>query len=667
MDKFLKVFFILVCLLQFGCINKKEEYHIVLENYNGDIIDEYDANSYDLFKDLDLSFQTNSKYYIFTGWNLKEKINNRYVYEPRYRIEDRIFKIEFDGNGGNLVDGKAIQYLKYGELPELPTFYKELCEFVGFDQEVIEVTCDSIYTATYSKLTINPIKPMTFINDVRGGFNFTNFIDDYDLLNGEIEQILCTLKSSGFNIIAFQINWLEHCDDNYNIDKEVLIKTKNAVDTALEYGFYVVLTSYDSYYHQWSSLNYYQYEKTINILNAIWSQIGEYFIEYDERLMFSCFNEPRDYITNSYSRESALILNLLNQHFIDLIRNQGYNNEYRLLLITPIWGDASNQNLQYFKIPNDEYLIISLHSYTPFGFVHDSTMDEMSWTDKKEEYQVELINTFSFIKEYFLDNDIAVLMTEYGSRDKHNTEERAKWLDFYISMSYNFGIKCLTWDSAIAHYDREYTFSIINKKTGEWKYPEFSEIFNRIYLEKKLIPFFDEIRNYTQMLSEEVIIVDEVTDMITNEKYSVEINYDKECFISEDGKLYAKKPGVYYFDFEVDGYTYYYQVNIMNDYMLYDCSFAMEIRLNDLNYLQCYIVTENKDIMRVEYDWYSSDESLLTINQYSTITILNDGIVGIIAVHKEKKEVGVLEVVIKNGTIVSYHNVFNEEDIYGKN
>ena len=56
--------------------------------------------------------------------------------------------------------------MKYGELPELPTFYKELCEFAGFDQEVIEVvTYDSIYTATYSKLTINPIKPMTLIND----------------------------------------------------------------------------------------------------------------------------------------------------------------------------------------------------------------------------------------------------------------------------------------------------------------------------------------------------------------------------------------------------------------------------------------------------------------------------------------------------------------------
>ena len=62
-----------------------------------------------------------------------------------------------------------------------------------------------------------------------------------------------------------------------------------------------------------------------------------------------------DGITNSYTREGAMILNLLNQQFVDLIRSQGYNNKYRLLLITPIWGDSSTQNLKYFKIPLWDY------------------------------------------------------------------------------------------------------------------------------------------------------------------------------------------------------------------------------------------------------------------------------------------------------------------------
>lgn len=644
-----------------GCGNNKN--HIIFKDNNQNIIDEYYVNEETLIKDYDLSYQTKTHNYIFDGWELKESDGDTYIYVPKYIVEERVYCITFNSNGGDLVSGKDIQYLKYGETPDVPVFYKDMCEFVGYKEDICEVTSDYTYTAEYVELTIKNITPMEFIDKIEGGYNFVNFYNDYDLLDGKLDHIFIRLKETGFNIIGLPINWIKYCDENYVIKEEALEKVRKVVDKALEYDLYVVITSYDSYQDMWSSLNYYQYDKTVEIINEMWGQIGEYFKSYDERVIFSCFNEPRDYITNSYTREGAMILNLLNQQFVDLIRSQGYNNKYRLLLITPIWGDSSTQNLKYFKIPDDNYLIVSLHSYSPFGFVHEESLDEISWDENAKNYQIELVNIFKRIKKTFLDNNIAVLMTEYGSRDKNNIIQRSKWLDFYLSVSYSCGIKCMTWDSAIAHYENDYAFSVLNKETGTWKYPEFEEVYKKIYLDKNILPYFEEITNSTQMISEEVKIPKVVTNMITKEKYDIEVKYDKNLFDVIDGKLYAKETGLYYFSFEVMGYEYYYSINILTDYLLYDCSFELEVKENDDKQLQCYIITKNKDVMRVKYDWYSSDESILSINKYSSIFIHNDGVVGIIAVHKETKETGVIELVIKNGKIIETKNVFSEENI----
>jgi len=59
--------------------------------------------------------------------------------------------------------------------------------------------------------------------------------------------------------------------------------------------------------------------------------------------------------------------------------------------------------------------------------------------------------------------------------------------------------------------------------------------------------------------------------------------------------------------------------------------------------------------MRVDYDWYSFDENLLTIDKYSTITCKGDGTTAIMAVNKKDKTVGIIEVVIKNKKIVIFH------------
>ena len=187
-----------------------------------------------------------------------------------YQIkENKIYCVTFDSDEGTLISGKEVQYLAYNEFPQTPVFYKDGYEFIGFDKEIEAVTNDVVYKAVYQKLTINKISSTELIKDITGGFNFVDYYDDYKSLNGNIEPMIKTLKQSGFNIVSLPINWYEYMNEDYDIDEDVLIVTKKIVDTLLEYNFYVIITSYDSYEDAWSSLNYFQYDKTVEIMKKL--------------------------------------------------------------------------------------------------------------------------------------------------------------------------------------------------------------------------------------------------------------------------------------------------------------------------------------------------------------------------------------------------------------
>jgi endoglucanase len=69
-----------------------------------------------------------------------------------------------------------------------------------------------------------------------------------------------------------------------------------------------------------------------NMFIKLWSQISNEFKNYDEHLLFESMDNPSFYNSEKdYDFETLLILN---QAFIDTVRNSGGNNKYRLLLIS---------------------------------------------------------------------------------------------------------------------------------------------------------------------------------------------------------------------------------------------------------------------------------------------------------------------------------------------
>ena len=80
---------------------------------------------------------------------------------------------------------------------------------------------------------------------------------------------------------------------------------------------------------------------------------------------------------------------------------------------------------------------------------------------------------------------------------------------------------------------------------------------------------------------------------------------------------------------------------------------------NGAPYWACFIATSGYSDSRLQYDWSSSNDGILSINEYSTITINSDGKCSIICRTKDGAKVAVVDVETKNGQIVNSTSRYN--------
>ena len=260
------------------------------------------------------------------------------------------------------------------------------------------------------------------------------------------------LKKYGFKTIRLPITWINFIDEMGNIDSNWIFYIKQVIDFIVnDYNMYCIINvHYDCKNDNWLS-------KGINAKNMfikLWSQISKEFINYDEHLIFESMDNPSYYNSeNSYDFETLLILN---QAFIDTVRNSGGNNKYRLLLIP-----SGNSQINFFsvnyKFPKDPYnkFALSINYFNPYDFCGQDTVKWGSENDYKE-----LFTEFETLKTFFVDKKIPVIISQTGVITKNNKEKESikeyLYFVFSLSLSLNGMISCL-WDTSTAdfkYYDR---------------------------------------------------------------------------------------------------------------------------------------------------------------------------------------------------------------------
>ena len=336
---------------------------------------------------------------------------------------------------------------------------------------LISFILDYLYSIT-KKNSFQIVRDMGIGYNIGNTFDSFSYFDDLETpdeqigFNGNIaptKDMIKKIKKYGFKTIRFPVTWMYFIDDEGNIKSEWMARVKEVIDIITKEKLYCILNVHnDGYYTSWLVKGKESKDKYINL----WRQIANEFKSYNEYLIFESMDEVYflDYNTLDFDFS---VLNILNQAFVDTIRNSGGNNIERLLIIA-----GANDKLEWtcstkYKIPVDQSnkLAISIHYFTPSDFVFDYFYEPYNWTNYEgitftyrpklnwgnsmEYYQ--MYEDFEIMKSCFVDKGIPVIISEVGvlTKEKKEIESIREYLYILFSLSSDYdGIMCCLWDTS---------------------------------------------------------------------------------------------------------------------------------------------------------------------------------------------------------------------------
>lgn len=289
-------------------------------------------------------------------------------------------------------------------------------------------------------------------------------------------EMIEKVKDGGFNVIRIPVTWDEHLGSApaYEIGEEWFNRVQEVVDYAYDLDLYVILNLHHEEWHFPSNDNLNQAE---TILVKVWQQIAERFKDYNERLIFEAMNEPRmkgtDVEWTGGTAEARDVINQLNKAFLETIRNASGNNPLRHVMLPTYAASADEHVLNDLIVPNDEKVIVSVHSYSPYDFaLNEAGTDQ--WKKDNATDRRDIDNLFESLSAKFISNDIAVIVGEYGARNKENLADRVEWAKYYVESAEKNDVPRIWWDNGLFTSEGE-NFGLINRRTLEWEYPEIVE------------------------------------------------------------------------------------------------------------------------------------------------------------------------------------------------
>lgn len=304
-----------------------------------------------------------------------------------------------------------------------------------------------------------------------------NSITDYEMLwnNPVITQDLMKLiKETGFDTVRIPVTWDNHLSGDNTIDPAWLARVKQVVDYAYACDLYVII---DIHHDRWVSPTYARKGHVTVMTQSIWTQIADYFRDYDNHLIFEGFNEPRLQDTDyewTGTQEGYDMVNKIMNCFVKTVRATGGGNSTRYLMIDAYASGDDPVQLNALEIPQDNYLLLSVHAYEPYQFVQDKE-GTTHWSSENAEDTGELDEIFAGLQNVSRSFEIPIVITEFGALDKGNEKDREDWCRYYVRKARAAGFSYIWWDNNYPAAPKE-CFSILDRKNNKVAYPELADI-----------------------------------------------------------------------------------------------------------------------------------------------------------------------------------------------
>lgn len=365
------------------------------------------------------------------------------------------------------------------------TFTKASGDIIKLDE--FNKTFSSVITnntTSYATVNLEKISKLATTNDVKGGtLSLTITINDYPIstrtdvntatssyyetLWGNpvtTKALIKAVKDKGFNAIRVPITYYDHIFSDGTIDKDWLNRIDEIVNYIIDNNMYCIIdVHHDTGANGWLRADLSDIDKHSASLSSIWSQVADYFKNYDNHLLFEGFNE----ILNSeckwnYAGDDAYkATNILNQVFVDTVRRSGGNNASRYLIVSTYAASAEVNVMNGFKLPTDsakDRLIASVHSY-----VGTNSVDSL----------------FAGIKSSLLSKGIPVIIGEFGKTNNtsvSNLSARIDYVNKYVSTAAANNITCFWWDDGgiFQSPEKVSNYAIINRNTCKWYFEDIA-------------------------------------------------------------------------------------------------------------------------------------------------------------------------------------------------
>lgn len=282
------------------------------------------------------------------------------------------------------------------------------------------------------------------------------------------KKMIDVIAAKGFKTLRVPVRWDDNYSDpsNYTIDSAYLDRVETVVNYGLANDMYVILNVHHNDLQSKVTTDYGKKQQIKDELSAIWTQVGNRFKNYGDKLIFEVNNEPRCGEDWNGNQGYYDCVNECNEAGRAAIRATGGNNAKRLIMLPTYCASADEPKVAgWKKLANDDMIAVSIHAYLPFDFAYEGN-GHSNWTDSD---YYELQTVFDRLNSTFIQKGIPVVIGEFGATDKGNLADREKYASVYTGMAKKLGIPCVWWDNHSFGYGGE-KFGIFDRNSASFVY-----------------------------------------------------------------------------------------------------------------------------------------------------------------------------------------------------
>lgn len=453
---------------------------LIVNLSNTPYVKELKYESYDSVNFLASENWSSGSYSAETGEYMIKQEN--VCYRSYISIDDNIYKVKLPNSSMKMrileldSEGKAIRnnelYAGESWKKREGTSYIAVTVYrsgLTYDEFVSIVNSGSViglqkYTPYVADGVMSELSATEFMKIMNVGWNLGNSLDSKSTvekrgndanLRQELnwgnpyitEELVDYIADSGINTIRIPVTWFYNTYEDENGTLRVgdgwLARVKEVVDYAIKNDMYVILNAHHEQPILYAGVEEGEMALVLKRATELWNEIGEYFRDYDEHLIFEGFNEI-DNLERSwnYGDLAASQMNQLNQAFVSTVRATGGNNARRILMVPTLLDGTTNKILDAFVLPTDTVqnrLIVQVHTYS-------------------QKYHQGLDKNLKALERFANGVGAPVIIGEFGTKNNYAFPQlRAVHASNFVARAAACGIKCVWWDNGS-------DYGIVNRK-----------------------------------------------------------------------------------------------------------------------------------------------------------------------------------------------------------